>query len=173
MWDISLILCIQKLIKFFAASVHSRAARRNLSSPPPDVPKTLTGSTTHTETTFLAPHLSGGISKKKSQHKPLRRKQRLRLEAEKEKAENFRGKTQSKLVESVGREETRKKRRRKWEEIEEGISKEIISRTSATSSGVKVNGQQIHTDVDGGGDADAKPQGTRDKEAVVMDHGGP
>ena len=106
-------------------SVHSRAARRALPSSVEKFPSLNKASVSEGSRHILATQGSSGISKKKARPKTLSRKQRLRLEAGKDKAENIRGKGKVKLMSSVGREERRNKRRRKWEEIDEMIGKEV------------------------------------------------
>ena len=55
----------------------------------------------------------------------MKRKQRLRLEQGKEKAENVQGRTETKLLDSVGRGQRRKARRADWEDIDEKIGREV------------------------------------------------
>lgn len=74
--------------------------------------------------TFLAPSKNAGIAKKKKLT-PLKRKQRIRLEQGKEKAENVQGRIEAKMMGSKGRGERRKARRADWEDIDEKIGREI------------------------------------------------
>ena len=75
---------------------------------------------------FFAPHESSGISKKQKQQIPLKRKQRLRLESGREKGESVRDKSAVKVSNSISRGEGRRKRRRKWEEIDDAIRKTLL-----------------------------------------------
>ena len=91
----------------------------------------------------LHPNHSSGISKKQKHQKPLKRKQRLRLEVGRGKAENVRDKTELRMLDSLSRDEGRRKRRRKWEEVDDAIRKTLDSggktKSKATPHETQVN----------------------------------
>ena len=74
----------------------------------------------------------------------MKRKQRLRLEAGKQKAENVSGKIEKKLLVSIGKGNRRNGRRKRWEEIDEGIAKE-----EATEKGRREGKKRSNEDDEG------------------------
>ncbi|KAL9125032.1 MAG: hypothetical protein Q9217_005713 [Psora testacea] len=119
-----------KLKNAMKPSLNSRTSRKRALSPSLGLDKSLANITPPSPpadrtTNILGPQHGAGIYKKRSQ-KPLRRKQRLRLEQGKEKAMNVLHKTEVKVLESLGRGERRKRRRAKWEDIDEKIEKEVV-----------------------------------------------
>ncbi|KAL9098855.1 MAG: hypothetical protein Q9163_005559 [Psora crenata] len=108
-------------------SFNSRSSRKRASSPSLTLDRTITNVSpppAHRPTKdFLAPQHNASIGRRKAP-KPLRRKQRLRKEQGKEKAENVLEKTEVKVLESVGRVEKRRGRKAKWEDIDEKIGKD-------------------------------------------------
>ncbi|KAG8530397.1 uncharacterized protein KY384_004899 [Bacidia gigantensis] len=94
--------------------------------PPPLISKSLTHPP---EPTILLPHTSSGILKRNSHQNPLRRKQRLRLEAGRTKAENVLERTKVKMIDSEGRGARKKRRRGEWKDIDGMIEREAARET--------------------------------------------
>ena len=107
-----------------AVSVHSRTARRNAGLPSSVISKTVPDRS-YTDSSILHPHTSMGISKKKARPQALKRKQRIRLEAGRDKAENVRNRTEVKTSDSIGRGTRKQQRRRSWGNIDGMIEKEV------------------------------------------------
>lgn len=145
-----------------SASIHSRASKRE-PSPSPLEKSTLPRITTKENASFFAPHSASGIIKSKAKGRLLKRKQRLRIEQGKEKAENIAEKIQVKVQESERKISGKRGRRAKWEELNETIGKEV-------SKPLKKDRRKLQEDVDATGESDWEDEhGIRAAEGIDME----
>ncbi|KAI9792645.1 MAG: hypothetical protein M1835_007706 [Candelina submexicana] len=114
-----------------STSIRSRSAKR-ASSPSLNLDKSLKSakpppSSSNYRPSVLSAHHDGGISKKSKKAKPISRQRRLRQEKGIERAEAVMGKTEKKVIKSIGKQRVIKSRRAAWDEHNERIvaSKEV------------------------------------------------
>ncbi|KAL2048206.1 hypothetical protein N7G274_000117 [Stereocaulon virgatum] len=117
-------------------STHSRASRR-ASSPSLNLDKSLTSlkAPSRTKSNFLAPHANDGVTKsKKKGGKILKRKQKLRSEQGREKAEAVMEKMEKKVERAGERREGMKGRNANWDELNDKIAGRKGRRKMATTT---------------------------------------